>query len=254
MNLVDTHAHLFDNKYSSSAEDIALDYFKAGGKVLFGMSSDISEGKKYIELKKLVPNLYIGVGVHPHNASAFSDEDEKFIIENADTIDVVGEIGLDYFYDFSPKDKQIEVFEKQMQLALKLNKSVSLHCREAHGDFMEVLKKYPSVKGVVHCFSGSVELARETIKLGFMIGVGGSYTFKNSKKIKEVVKEVGLDNIVLETDSPYLAPEPIRGSVNVPQNTLIVAKAISIDLGVSVDEVLGKTYENAMKIFNIGEK
>ena len=192
--------------------------------------------------------------MHPHNASEYSESDEKFIKDNIEDIDVIGEIGLDYFYDFAPHDTQIEVFEKQMQLALELKKPVSLHCREAHGDFMEILRKYQGVTGVVHCFSGSVEVARESVKLGYMLGIGGSYTFKNGKKLKEVVKEVGLNNIVLETDSPYLAPEPIRGSVNIPQNTLIVAKAISDELGVSLDEVLKKTTNNAIKIFKIGEK
>lgn len=253
MKLIDTHAHLFDDKYSVSAKEIAQDFFDAGGLALFGMSSNIDESVKYLRLKKEVNNLYIAAGVHPHYANEYSVSDEDFIKNNINDIDVIGEIGLDYFYDFAPREKQVEVFERQMQLALELNKPVSLHCREAHGDFMEVLRKYQGVTGVVHCFSGSVEVARESVKLGYMLGIGGSYTFKNGKKLKEVVKEVGLDNIVLETDSPYLAPEPIRGSVNVPQNTLIVAKAISDELGVSLDEVLEKTTNNAIKIFKIGE-
>lgn len=253
MKLIDTHAHLFDDKYSVSSKEIAQDFFNAGGLALFGMSSNIDESVKYLELKKEIDNLYIAAGVHPHHASNYSKNDEEFIINNIKDIDVIGEIGLDYFYDFAPRDKQIEVFERQMQLASSLDKPVSLHCREAHGDFMTVLRKYPNVTGVVHCFSGSVEIAVETVKLGYMLGIGGSYTFKNGKKLKEVVREVGLDNIVLETDSPYLAPEPIRGSVNVPQNTLIVAKAISSELGVSLEEVLERTTNNAIKIFRIGE-
>ena len=203
-----------------------------------------------ISLKKY-PNMYGAIGIHPEDVDDATQEDIKFIEVNLsnEKIVAIGEIGLDYYYTKDNKEEQIKLFETQLALAEKYNLPVIVHSRDATEDTINSLKKF-NCKGVIHSFSGSLETARIYIKMGYLLGVNGVITFKNAK-IKEVIKEVGLENILLETDSPYLSPEPLRGQQNVPNNIKIVAEKISEIKKVSVEKVLEITTKNAVSQFDL---
>ena len=194
--------------------------------------------------------MYGAIGIHPEHVDNYTKEDLEFIEKNLknEKIIAIGEIGLDYHYTKENKKEQIELFEQQLKLAEKYNKPVIVHSREATKDTIDTLKKY-QVKGVIHSFSGSYETACIYIKMGFLLGVNGVITFKNSN-IKEVYKSISLHNIVLETDSPYLAPTPYRGKKNEPANILVIAEFLASLYGVSLSYLSEVTNENISRIFD----
>lgn len=188
------------------------------------------------------------VGIHPENIDDTNlDEIEKIIINNK--VYAVGEIGLDYYWVQDNKEKQQELFKKQIELAIKYNLPVVVHSRKAMQDTFDILTSY-DVKGVLHCYSGSYEMAKEFVKRGFKLGIGGVSTFKNSK-LNEVIEKIDLKDLLLETDSPYLTPEPYRGEQNIPSNIYYVAKKIAEIKGLSTEEVILKTTQNALEFFDI---
>ena len=197
-------------------------------------------------------NVYLNISLHPEYGNEEIDydlylEQMKKIIKSNSKIIAIGEIGLDYHYDNTNKDRQKDLFIKQIMLAKEYKLPIVIHMRDATKDTIDILKKF-NIKGIIHCFSGSLETAREYINMGFYLGIGGVVTFKNSK-LKDVIKEIGLDSIVLETDSPYLSP--IRGNKNFPKNIKIIAEYIASLLNISVEEVSKKTTLNVKKIYNI---
>jgi len=193
--------------------------------------------------------MYGAIGIHPEDVDSYSLDDIKFIENNISNkkIVAVGEIGLDYHYTKENKDEQIKLFEMQLSLAQKYDIPVIVHSRDATEDTINSLKKF-NCKGVIHSFSGSLETARIYIKMGYMIGVNGVITFKNSK-IKDVIKEVGFEHIVLETDSPYLTPEPFRGKQNNPGHVLEVAKFVANLYGISLEELAVQTNKNVTNMY-----
>jgi TatD DNase family protein len=197
-------------------------------------------------------NFYFAAGFHPENLEGASISDLDIIEEIAkdEKCLAIGEIGLDYHWMSSTKEKQKEFFEQQILLAKKLDMPIIVHDREAHGDTMDILKK-TKPKGVVHCFSGSKEMAKEIIKLGMYIGLNGVVTFKNARKSLEVVKEIPLDRLVLETDCPYLAPEPHRGKRNDSSYIPFIAERISDILNIDTQELLNITSENAKRLYEL---
>lgn len=248
---IDTHCHL------------SLDYYDDIDKVLqdnrvAGISKIIISGcdKKGIEEALLFINkyddVYASIGYHPDSVFEVSKEDllklEECIINNKKVV-AIGEIGLDYHYVKDNKDLQISLFEKQLALAERLGLAVVVHSREATEDTIKILSKY-KVFGVIHCFSGSLEVAKTYIKMGFKLGIGGVLTFKNSK-LFQVIQEISLSDIVLETDSPYLSPEPFRGSVNTSKNIPIIAQKIADIKSISIDNVATITCDNVFDIFSI---
>ena len=241
--LVDTHAHL----------DMLTEFDISGvGKVIIP-SVEINTMEKVVQLSEK-DNVFSMVGIYPSEAKTYSHEVENKMIELAKNPKVVaiGEIGLDYYWDKSFVDLQKEVFIKQIKLANKLNLPIVVHDREAHKDCFDIVKEYNNGSKVVfHCFSGSVEFMRECVKQGWYIALGGVVTFKNAVKMKEVAKEVPLDKLVLETDSPYLTPVPFRGKENKPAYVRYVAEEIAKIREISVEEIIDITTRNAEEIFGI---
>lgn len=217
-SIIDSHAHYDDESYDEDRDKI-LNELKNNGVIgILNCAASYDSLKTTDKLTKDYDFINGALGIHPENADEFKEntlDEIKEYIRNNNKIVAIGEIGLDYYWDENPpKDVQKEVFRKQMKLAEELQLPVVIHDREAHQDTLEIIKEYPSVTGVVHCFSGSVEFAKECIKLGYYIGFTGVVTFKNAKKIVQVAKEIPIDRILVETDCPYMSPEPNRGKRN----------------------------------------
>ena len=245
----DTHCHLYD-EYYSNIDEVLNRAKEAGVTKCITDATNYSNSLEMLDLKHKYNNVYITLGVHPEEVD--KDELDKVIelIRNTkDSIIAIGEIGLDYYWTKDNKQKQIEVFEKQLALAEELNLPVVVHSRDATLDTITSLKKY-NVKGVIHCFSGSLETAKEYIKMGYYIGVGGVITFKNAN-LKDVIKELPMERILLETDSPYLSPEPFRGQDNEPMRIVEIAKFIANLKGISLEEVSRITEENVYNLYKI---
>ena len=203
-----------------------------------------------IDIAAQYDNIYLSLGFHPSEANKTTQEDIEWlkeIIKSNKKVVAIGEIGLDYYWEKDNKEKQKEMFENMLLLSKELNLPVVIHSRDAFQDTYDILKKY-DVKGVIHCFSGNLENAKKYIKLGFILGIGGVVTFKNTN-LKEVIKNLDLENIILETDSPYLAPTPFRGNQNSPKYIPIIAEEISNIKQIKIEEVMEKTTENVKKVF-----
>lgn len=249
---IDTHCHLSIEDYDDI--DLVLDDNRKAGIekiIISGCTKDsIIES---LDLSKKHNDVYLTVGFHPSEAMITTMEDISFleeIINNNSKVVGIGEIGLDYHYGKDDILRQKELFRTQMKLAEKYSLPVIIHSRDATEDTISILKEFPSVIGDIHCFSGSYETASIYIKMGYKLGIGGVVTFKNSK-LHEVVKKVGLDNILLETDSPYLTPEPYRGKKNSSKYIPFIAEKIANILEVSVDEVSSKTLNNTYSLFDL---
>ncbi len=245
----DSHCHLFSEYYQDIDEIIKISLNNKVNRFI-NNGCDKKSNEEVISLVKKYENIYGAIGIHPESVTIYNDEDIKFIENNLNNkkIIAIGEIGLDYYYGKENKDEQIKLFEKQLLLALKYNMPVIIHSRDATKDTIDILKKY-KVRGVIHSFSGSYETALEYIKLGFLLGINGVITFKNSN-LKEVIKKVPINNIVLETDSPYLTPEPFRGKQNNPSHILEIANYVADLYNISIDELAQITNNNLEKIFS----
>ena len=244
--LVDTHCHLSVDDYENLDEVIS----EMNG-IMIASGCDDKSNKEVLDLVSKYKNVYGVLGIHPESVNDYNDESLKFIEENINNPKIVGigEIGLDYYWVNDNKDVQKELFIKQLDIAQKYNKPIVVHSRESIQDTYDILKDY-KLKGSIHCFSSSLEMAVEFIKLGYKIGIGGVVTFKNSKKLQEIVKEVDIKNILLETDSPYLSPEPLRGKQNKPSNVSLVATKISELKDISKEEVINITMANSCQLFD----
>lgn len=250
--IFESHAHLHDKKFDEDRDEVIKTMIDNGLGVVVNIASYEKEFSDIIELCDKYEQFYGTVGVHPHEAKSLTDETLKKIEEltKHKKVVAVGEIGLDYYYDFSPRDVQQDVFIKQLDLAKKLDLPVVIHSRDACQDTLNILKEHGHGKGVVHCFSGSYETAIEYIKLGYMLGISGVVTFKNAK-LPDIAKKVGIENIVIETDSPYLTPVPNRGKRNDSTNLRYVIEKLSEVYEMTTEEVEKITYENGMKLYNI---
>lgn len=254
MIIVDVHAHYDDEAFLNDLEDV-MARLKQEGIVAISSSSSIESSKENIEIAKRYDHIYVNVGIHPHEAKdAPADfEQELFELAKYEKNVAIGEIGLDYHYDFSPRDVQKEVFIRQIEVAKKLNLPIVVHSREAHKDTLDILQEHAigKIPILLHCYSGSVEMSRILRKYGIYISVGGVVTFQNAKKLVEVVKEYPLELLMLETDSPYLTPHPHRGKRNDSTYLKYVIAKIAQIKGISEDEVIEKTTKNAMDVFGI---
>lgn len=251
-NIFDSHAHYDDEKFSEDLHTLLADLPSAGICGVVNCATDINSCKKSEELANTYNFIYFAAGIHPHEAEEAPDDYIEKIATfcNKKKCVSIGEIGLDYHYDFSPREIQKDVFEKQLILAKELNLPVIIHDRKAHEDTWNLLKKYRP-KGIVHCFSGSVEMARDIVNLGMYIGLGGAVTFKNAKKPVEVAKYVPIENLVLETDCPYMSPVPFRGKRNDSRLIKYTADFISELKGLSSQQLIDITTENSLNIFGI---
>ena len=248
---IDTHMHIGDDfgvepdLYVKNASDAQVEVLIAS----FCEKNDIMLSTKFVEKYK---NLYACIGYHPEVSNKIVEKDYETLeetVKNNPKIVAIGEIGLDYHWDKDNKDKQREVFCKQLEIAEKLKVPVVIHSRDSINETYEILKKY-KVSGVIHCFSGSLEMAKKFISLGFLLGIGGVVTFKNSK-LFEVIEKLELTNIVLETDSPYLTPEPNRGKTNESSNIPYIAQKIAEIKNIPLEKVAKITTENAIRVFDL---
>lgn len=250
--IFDSHAHYDDAKFDNDRDELIKSMFDKNVNTIINCGTDIDNSNKCINISKRFERVYCALGVHPHEADSVNSD---FIEKLKNLFDfkkaiAVGEIGLDYHYDLSKRENQIDIFEKQIKLALEINKPIIVHDREAHKDTLDLLKKYKP-KGVIHCFSGSVEMAKEIINLGMYIGIGGAVTFKNAKKIVDVVKQTPLNRILLETDAPYMTPVPYRGTRCNSEHILFTAQKISEIKCIDTNKILEDSTENACNLFSI---
>jgi len=255
--LFDSHAHLNDPKLIDRVEEIIDNAKKNEVKKITCVGYDYESSMLAIDLANQYDDLYAAIGIHPSESKAFNI-DLSWIEENINNPKVVaiGEIGLDYYWDKMYKAEQKELFINQIKLANKLSKPIIVHMREATKDTYDILKEYKDFNtlGVMHCYSSSKESAKQFIDLNMYISLAGPVTFKNAHTPKEVAKEIDLDHLLVETDSPYLSPSPHRGKTNEPKNVLYVAKEIAEIKGVSLEEVMKKTYRNTCNLYNIKMK
>lgn len=254
--LIDTHAHLTDPRFEGEVEDIIKKSKDSTVEFIITSGADLSTSKKAAVLAEKFVGVFASIGVHPQDADSYNDEVEKELenLAKSKKVIAIGEIGLEYLDGCVDKDVQKQVFERQIKLAHKLNLPIVIHTREAIGDTMEILRKnkdYLIHGGTLHCFSESGEIAKEAIKLGLNISVGGVSTFTNAKKVQEAIKSVPIENIILETDCPYLAPTPFRGQRNDPSFIPYIAENLARLKGLSVEEVAKITTDNARRLFKI---
>lgn len=250
--IFDSHAHYDDARFDNLRDELLLEISQNGVCGIINCGTDIDTSAFSVSLAEKYDFVYAAVGYHPESVNdktVFDEQQMRKLISNKKTV-AIGEIGLDYYWDTTFKQEQIEMFEKQLIFANKHSLPVIIHDREAHGDTLELIKKH-TPKGVLHCFSGSVEMAKEAANLGLYIGFGGVLTFKNSKKAVEVAEAIPLESILLETDAPYLAPEPNRGKLNRSDYIEFVAKKLADIKNIDYDAVLTQTLKNTKKLFNI---
>lgn len=253
--LFDTHAHYNDNQFAADADELIGSMPENNVGLILIPSSKLSEMNDILAFCDKFPFVYAAVGIHPEEIETADDTTEVLIREYAanEKVRAIGEIGLDYYYGTDTKEPQKLWLAKQVDLACELKLPVIIHDREAHGDCMDILRAHNvrDCGGVFHCYSGSAEMAKEILNWGMYISFGGSLTFKNAHKLREVAKYVPLDRIVLETDSPYLAPVPMRGKRNSSLYMHYVAELLAEIKETSVEEIEKITFENGKKLFSI---
>lgn len=254
MELFDSHAHYNDEKFAEDREELLKEIYNSGVTKLVNAGYSLESSKSAIEIAKTHNFIYSTVGISPNDIDDYKKEyfeEIKKLAKNEKVV-AIGEIGLDYYWNKENKDLQKEVFVSQIKIANELNLPIVIHTREAIYDTLEILKNNNcSKKGVFHCCPFNVDLVREGLKLGFYISFAGPTTFKNSKNAAEIIKMVPLDKMLIETDSPYLSPEPLRGKRNDSRNVKYIAQKIADVKEIPVEEVAKITYENAKKIFEI---
>ena len=255
--IFETHGHYDDEQFDEDRESLIAEFLEKGIDKVMNVGADMQSSRNSVEFSKKYPHFYAAVGVHPSEVGELTETDIqelKSMVQNNPKVRAIGEIGLDYHFDDDPpRDIQKKWFIRQLELAQELTMPIVIHSRDAASDTMEILKRMDGGRngGVIHCYSYSVEQAREYIKMGFNIGVGGVVTFKNSRKLHEVVEDIPLEKIVLETDSPYMAPVPFRGTRNSALNIPYIAEKIAEIKGVSFQNVYDQTYANALKMYKM---
>lgn len=246
--MIDSHAHIV-KEYYSDIEGLVKELQEKDVKCVINCSTSIESCKEILVLSKKTNNFLLpALGIHPETKDDFNRTNElEDLVKNNKPV-AIGEIGLDYYWTKDNKEEQKELFIKQLDIAEKYNLPILVHTRDSIQDTFDILKER-KLKGIIHCYSGSYEMAKEFIKLGYKLGIGGVLTFKNSK-LYEVIEKISLKDILLETDSPYLSPEPLRGKQNNPYNIYYVAKRIAEIKNVTIEEVIKQTTKNASDIFD----
>lgn len=252
--IFDTHAHYDDAQFDEDRDELLKSMEENGVGTIVNVCATLSSCEKVLNLVKNYPFMYTAVGIHPDEVGALNEENfarmEAYLSD--EKVVAVGEIGLDYYWDNESHDIQKKWFVRQLELARKKNLPVNIHSREAAADTMEIMKEYAQgLKGVIHCYSYSKEMAEEYVKMGFYIGVGGVVTFKNGRRLKETVEAIPLTSIVLETDCPYLAPEPYRGKRNNSSYIRFAAEEIARIKNVTYEEVVSQTEKNARELYGL---
>ena len=248
--IFDSHAHYDDERFDGIIDELLPKIHKMGVERIINCGCDSLTNKKCLALADKFSFVYSAVGIHPCNVDSGTAVADIHEYAKHKKCVAIGEIGLDYYWEPEKKETQKKIFKEQLLLAKELDLPVIVHDRDAHGDVLEILKEYKP-KGVVHSFSGSVEMAEEILKLGMYLGIGGVITFNNAKKLPEVVKMLPLDRLLLETDAPYLTPVPFRGKTNHSEMIYLTAKKIAEIKNKTLEEILKISFENAKNLFNV---
>ena len=251
--LFDTHAHMNDPAFDQDREQVLLSLKDKGVELMMNVGCCLDSSKDCIAMAEQYPFVYASVGSHPDSADEVNEDVIAQYREMAqhEKVRAIGEIGLDYYYETIPRETQIKAFRMQMELARELKMPVIVHERNAHDDGMRVVKDFKDVTGVFHCYSGSAEMARQLVNMGWYIGFTGVLTFKNARKAVETAESIPLDRIVLETDCPFMAPEPFRGKRNDPGYLYRMAERLAEIRGISVEEVHAVTTANAKRLYRL---
>ena len=251
MTLFDTHAH-YDDEAFDADRDTVLSTFDG---LVIDPGCTLESSRAAVALANRYPHVYAAVGIHPENCGGFLTEhlDELRRLARQSKVVAIGEIGLDYYWaENPPREFQRQVFRAQLKLALELDLPVIIHDREAHGDSLAIVKEYPALRGVFHCYSGSVEMAKELLDRGWYLGFDGPVTYKNARRTVEVAEMIPIDRILVETDSPYMSPVPVRGKRNDSRNVAYIVEKLAQIKGISSDEMAILTLANGKKLFGIG--
>ena len=261
MRYFDSHAHYYDERFTEenekSVDELIGALFEEEISYIINVGTDPTTCRAAVAQAKKFPNMYTAIGIHPSDTRFLNDMDseladiESLILDKSNKCVCLGEIGLDYHYPETDKEKQMRYFEAQMRLAESLGMPICIHDRESHEDVMQVIRRFPNVKGVLHSFSGSAEMARELVSLGYMISFSGTLTFTNARKPKEVAAAIPLESIMIETDCPYLAPHPLRGTLNHSGNLKYTNATLASIKGISEEECAKATEENAKRFFGL---
>ena len=254
--IFDTHAHYDDKAFDPDRDELLSSFPEKGIVNITNIGYSVEGSKRSVELARKYDYIYASIGVIPHHVGDMTEDDVeelRSLAKSCDKVVAIGEIGLDYYYDEPAKELQHKWFLRQMELAKELSLPIVVHCREAAKDTVDLMKQAHAdeIGGVVHCYSYSEEMTHDFLKMGFYFGIGGVVTFKNSKKLKAAVASLPLENIVLETDSPYLTPAPHRGKRNDSSMLPLVVAEIAALKGISEQEVIDATFENAKKLYRL---
>jgi len=263
VRLIDTHAHLMDRRFDTDRSEVVKRARQAGVDMIINVGYDLESSRQAIKLAEADERMYAAIGIHPHDAGSVTAKDLATLEQWANTdkqVIAIGEIGLDYHYDNSPREAQKWVFIEQLQLAHRAGLPVIIHNREAHGDTLQILQDFcgqtrgsemAARRGVLHCFSGSAEMAKQVMDKGFYISFAGPITFKNARKARQVAESIPLERCLVETDCPYLAPEPRRGRRNEPAYVRFVAEQLAREKGAGLEELARRLRENVSNLFGI---
>ena len=246
--MIDTHCHILDISFEGDREEVIQRTFEAGISKIIEIGVEPGAWQDTIDLCKKYENIFCAIGVHPNDADGYSDL-TNFLKE--EKVVAVGECGLDYFRNTCPKEIQMQVFEKQLDIAEANKKPVVIHSRKADDDVYVILRNHKNVRGVIHCFSSKLEYAEDFIKLGYYLGIDGPVTYPNANILREVVKNIPIERLLLETDSPYLPPQSFRGKRNEPSYVKLVAEEVAKIKEIPVEEVSRITDNNAKELFGI---
>lgn len=252
MKLIDTHCHLTDNKYKENFDEI-LKNIKENLEFVINVGYDLKTSEKSVNLSKKYEYIYAAVGIHPNDSNEYNilvGEKIEELAKNNKKVLAIGEIGLDYYRDYVPRDVQQTVFRKQLEIARNLKKPVVIHCRDAYKDTIDILNEYKDVKGIMHSYSGSYETA-EILMDRFYFSISGPVTFPNAENLREMVSKIPLEKLLVETDSPYLTPIPFRGQLNQPDYVTYVAQKIAEIKNINYEEFVKITNANTKKAFQL---
>ena len=257
MFLIDTHTHLDFSEFDGDRERVIERALAAGVRAIVNVGADVASSQAAVALAEAYPQVYAAVGVHPHDAKTVTKEvlGELRALASHPKVVAIGEIGLDFYRDLSPRDQQRQAFEQQLALAREAGKPVVIHDRQAHQEVMATLHRWAEGShkpvGVLHCFSGDLAMAQQAIELGFYISVAGPVTFENARRLRELVRQLPLEKLLVETDCPYLTPHPHRGKRNEPAYVKLVAQEVARTKGSSLEEVAHITSDNAQILFSL---
>lgn len=258
MKIIDTHAHLNDPKFQFDYEEVFARCMEADMKYIINVGSNVVNSEFAVKLAEKHDALWAAVGIHPQEADSVDTESLKAIesLLNHPKVVGIGETGFDYYYETATRENQWNAFVSHVELALKYDLPVIIHDRDAHGDTLKLIQEYKGrgLKGVFHCYSGSAEMAKQVVNLGFYVSFAGPVTYKNAPNLKEAAKSVPLDRILVETDCPYLAPQPVRGKRNEPHYVIHTAEEIASLREMDLEEFVEAANENAYRLFQFERK